>query len=200
MKRLFDLVLTTFGTILISPLLLFVAYKIQKEDPGPVIFSHTRVGKNGKEFSCYKFRTMVINSEKVLNDYLQQNPSARLEWEQNFKLKNDPRITPIGEFLRTSSLDELPQIFNVLKGDMSLVGPRPVVREELDKYYREATKDYCSVRPGITGIWQVSGRNDVSYDKRVAMDVEYVRTHNLWMDIVLLYKTVDVVWNKKGAY
>ena len=200
LKRIFDLTLTIFGTILISPLLVFIAYKIHKEDPGPIIFSHTRIGKDGKEFSCYKFRTMVVNSDEVLEKYLLQNPVAKAEWESNFKLKDDPRITPIGEFLRKSSLDELPQIFNVLKGDMSLVGPRPVVREELDRYYCEATKDYYSVRPGITGLWQVSGRNDVSYDKRVAMDVEYIRTHNLWMDIVLLYKTIDVVWNKKGAY
>ena len=200
MKRLFDLILTVFGTLLISPLLVYIAYKIHKEDPGPIIFSHTRIGKGGKEFSCYKFRTMVVNSNEILEKHLSQNPAAKAEWESNFKLKDDPRITPIGEFLRKSSLDELPQILNVLKGEMSLVGPRPVVREELDKYYCEATKEYCSVRPGITGVWQVSGRNDVSYAERVAMDVEYVRTQNLWMDIVILYKTIDVVLNKKGAY
>ena len=119
---------------------------------------------------------------------------------ENFKLKNDPRVTPIGEFLRKSSLDELPQILNVLKGEMSLVGPRPVVQEELDRYYLEASKEYCSIKPGITGLWQVSGRNDVSYSERVAMDVRYVREHSLWMDVVILYKTIGVVIGKKGAY
>ncbi len=131
---------------------------------------------------------------------MEENPEAKAEWEREFKLKNDPRITPIGQILRKSSLDELPQIFNVLRGEMSLVGPRPVVQEELDKYYGEAVKEYASVKPGITGLWQVSGRSDVDYPERVAMDVEYVRTRNLWKDIVILYKTFDVVLNKKGAY
>lgn len=200
MKIFFDFILTLIGTVIISPLLVCIAYRIKKEDPGPVIFAHKRIGKNGKPFSCYKFRTMVVNSEELLARYLAENPQAEEEWENNFKLKDDPRVTPIGKFLRESSLDELPQIFNVLKGEMSLVGPRPVVQEELDRYYLDATKEYCSVRPGITGLWQVSGRNDVSYSERVAMDVRYVREHSLWMDIVILYKTIGVVLGKEGAY
>lgn len=185
---------------MISPLLLWIAYRIKKEDPGPLIFAHKRIGKNGKPFSCYKFRTMVVNSDEILARYLADNPQAKEEWENNFKLKDDPRVTSIGKFLRKSSLDELPQIFNVLKGEMSLVGPRPVVQEELNRYYLDATREYCSVRPGITGLWQVSGRNDVSYSERVAMDICYVREHSLWMDIVILYKTIGVVLGKKGAY
>lgn len=200
LKTLFDFTLTAVGTVAISPLLAYIAYRIKKEDPGPIFFAHTRIGKDGKPFPCYKFRSMVVNSKEMLEKHLAENPEARAEWEREFKLKNDPRITPIGQVLRKSSLDELPQIFNVLKGEMSLVGPRPVVQEELDKYYGEAVKEYCSVKPGITGLWQVSGRSDVDYPERVAMDVEYVRTRNLWKDIVILYKTFDVVLNKKGAY
>lgn len=199
-KTIFDFTLTAVGTVAISPLLAYIAYRIKKEDPGPIFFSHTRIGKDGKPFPCYKFRSMVVNSKEMLEKHLAENPEARAEWEREFKLKNDPRITPIGQVLRKSSLDELPQIFNVLKGEMSLVGPRPVVQEELDKYYGDAVKEYCSVKPGITGLWQVSGRSDVDYPERVAMDVEYVRTRNLWKDIVILYKTFDVVLNKKGAY
>ena len=151
--------------------------------------------------SCrINFGICSVNSKEMLEKHLAENPEAKAEWEREFKLKNDPRITPIGQVLRKSSLDELPQIFNVLRGEMSLVGPRPVVQEELDKYYGTAVKEYCSVKPGITGLWQVSGRSDVDYPERVAMDVEYVRTRNLWKDIVILYKTFDVVLNKKGAY
>lgn len=199
-KSIFDFTLTAVGTVAISPLLVYIAYRIRKEDPGPVFFAHTRIGKDGKPFPCYKFRSMVVNSKEMLEKHLAENPEAKAEWEREFKLKNDPRITPIGQVLRKSSLDELPQIFNVLRGEMSLVGPRPVVQEELDKYYGEAVKEYCSVKPGITGLWQVSGRSDVDYSERVAMDVDYVRTRNLWKDIVILYKTIDVVLNKKGAY
>ena len=199
-KMFFDYTLTAVGTVAISPLLFYIAYRINKEDPGPIFFAHTRIGKDGKAFPCYKFRSMVVNSKEMLEKHLAENPEAKAEWEREFKLKNDPRITPIGQILRKSSLDELPQIFNVLRGEMSLVGPRPVVQEELDKYYGTAVKEYCSVKPGITGLWQVSGRSDVDYPERVAMDVEYVRTRNLWKDIVILYKTFDVVLNKKGAY
>ena len=127
-KTIFDFTLTFIGTICISPLLAYIAYRIKKEDPGPVIFKHMRVGKNGKSFPCYKFRSMCVDAKQMLEKYLRENPEARMEWERDFKLKNDPRVTPIGEFLRRTSLDELPQIFNVLKGEMSLVGPRPIVQ------------------------------------------------------------------------
>ena len=143
---------------------------------------------------------MVVNSQEMLQKYLVKNPAAREEWERDFKLKDDPRVTPIGKFLRSTSLDELPQIFNVLRGEMSLVGPRPVIQEELDKYYGETAKLYCTVKPGITGLWQVSGRSDIGYDERVALDATYIKYRSMWGDIVILWKTIGVVLMKKGAY
>ena len=199
-KTVFDYVLTACGTICISPLLLYIAYRIKKEDPGPIFFAHERIGKNGKPFPCFKFRSMVVNSMEMLEKYLEENAEAREEWERDFKLKNDPRITPIGKVLRETSLDELPQIFNVLRGEMSLVGPRPVIQEELDKYYGETAKLYCTVKPGITGLWQVSGRSDIGYDERVALDATYIKYRSFWGDIVILWKTIGVVLMKKGAY
>lgn len=199
-KNVFDFSLTAVGTICISPLLIYIAYRIKKEDPGPIFFAHERIGKNGKPFPCYKFRSMVTNSQEMLQQYLADNPAAKEEWEREFKLKNDPRVTPIGKMLRRTSLDELPQIFNVLRGEMSLVGPRPVIQEELDKYYGETAKLYCTVKPGITGLWQVSGRSDTTYDERVAMDESYINNRSLLGDIVILWKTIGVVALKKGAY
>lgn len=199
-KTAFDYILTLVGTVFISPLLVYIAYRIKKEDPGPVFFAHTRIGKDGKPFPCYKFRSMVVNSQEMLQKYLAKNPAAREEWERDFKLKDDPRVTPIGKFLRSTSLDELPQIFNVLRGEMSLVGPRPVIQEELDKYYGETAKLYCTVKPGITGLWQVSGRSDIGYDERVALDATYIKYRSMWGDIVILWKTIGVVLMKKGAY
>ena len=199
-KTAFDYILTLVGAVFISPLLVYIAYRIKKEDPGPVFFAHTRIGKDGKPFPCYKFRSMVVNSQEMLQKYLVKNPAAREEWERDFKLKDDPRVTPIGKFLRSTSLDELPQIFNVLRGEMSLVGPRPVIQEELDKYYGETAKLYCTVKPGITGLWQVSGRSDIRYDERVALDATYIKYRSMWGDIVILWKTIGVVLMKKGAY
>ena len=199
-KTAFDYILTLVGAVFISPLLVYIAYRIKKEDPGPVFFAHTRIGKDGKPFPCYKFRSMVVNSQEMLQKYLAENPAAREEWERDFKLKDDPRVTPIGKFLRSTSLDELPQIFNVLRGEMSLVGPRPVIQEELDKYYGETAKLYCTVKPGITGLWQVSGRSDIGYDERVALDAKYIKYRSMWGDIVILWKTIGVVLMKKGAY
>ena len=199
-KTAFDYILTLVGAVFISPLLVYIAYRIKKEDPGPVFFAHIRIGKDGKPFPCYKFRSMVVNSQEMLQKYLVKNPAAREEWERDFKLKDDPRVTPIGKFLRSTSLDELPQIFNVLRGEMSLVGPRPVIQEELDKYYGETAKLYCTVKPGITGLWQVSGRSDIGYDERVALDATYIKYRSMWGDIVILWKTIGVVLMKKGAY
>ena len=199
-KTAFDYILTVVGAVFISPLLVYIAYRIKKEDPGPVFFAHTRIGKNCNPFPCYKFRSMVVNSQEMLQKYLAENPAAREEWERDFKLKDDPRVTPIGKFLRSTSLDELPQIFNVLRGEMSLVGPRPVIQEELDKYYGETAKLYCTVKPGITGLWQVSGRSDIGYDERVALDATYIKYRSMWGDIVILWKTIGVVLMKKGAY
>ena len=199
-KTAFDYILTLVGAVFIIPLFFYIAYRIKKEDPGPVFFAHTRIGKDGKPFPCYKFRSMVVNSQEMLQKYLVKNPAAREEWERDFKLKDDPRVTPIGKFLRSTSLDELPQIFNVLRGEMSLVGPRPVIQEELDKYYGETAKLYCTVKPGITGLWQVSGRSDIGYDERVALDAKYIKYRSMWGDIVILWKTIGVVLMKKGAY
>ena len=199
-KAAFDYTLTAVGTVCISPLLIYVAYRIKKEDPGPIFFAHTRIGKNGKPFPCYKFRSMVVNSQEMLQKYLAENPAAREEWERDFKLKDDPRVTPIGKVLRRTSLDELPQIFNVLRGEMSLVGPRPVIQEELDKYYGDTAKLYCTVKPGITGLWQVSGRSDTTYDERVAMDREYIQSRSFFGDVIILFKTIKVVLSGGGAY
>lgn len=198
-KRSFDFGLSVFGTIVIAPILAIIAFLIYCSSPGPIIFSHMRIGSNGKKFPCYKFRSMVSNSQEMLTKYLAENPQAREEWQKDFKLKNDPRVTKIGAFLRKSSLDELPQLFNVIKGEMSLVGPRPIIDKEIEKY-EDYINDYYIVRPGMTGYWQVSGRSDVNYDERVQMDSWYVRNWSFWQDIILLVKTIGVVLGKKGAY
>ena len=199
LKFVFDFVLTFVGTICISPILLVIALWIYKDSPGPIIFKHMRVGKGGKLFPCYKFRSMCVDADKKLEQLLKTNPAAKAEWEKDFKLKDDPRITKSGAFLRKTSLDELPQIFNVLKGEMSLVGPRPIITEEVPRYGKYI-EDYYMVRPGITGMWQTSGRSDIDYDERVQMDTWYVRNWNIWFDVVLLWRTFKVVVSKKGAY
>ena len=199
LKTLFDYTLTIIGTICISPILFVIAAWIYHDSPGPVIFEHTRIGKDGKPFSCYKFRSMCVDAKEKLAELLANDPSAREEWERDFKLKNDPRITKSGAFLRKTSLDELPQIFNVLKGEMSLVGPRPIIQEELVRY-GEYVGDYLMVKPGITGMWQVSGRSDIEYAERVQLDTWYVRNWSVWIDVVLLFKTFAVVLMRKGAY
>lgn len=164
-----------------------------------VFFGHERIGRGGKPFKCYKFRSMVPDAEKVLEELLRNDPAAREEWAREFKLKNDPRITSVGAFLRKTSLDELPQLWNVLKGEMSLVGPRPVVAEEIERYGQQA-QHYMQARPGMTGLWQVSGRNDIDYDSRVYLDTWYVKNWSLWSDIVILLRTVRVVLGRDGAY
>ena len=198
-KFVFDTVLTVIGTILISPILLLLVILIKIDSPGPAIFSHRRIGRHGREFPCYKFRTMCVDAEEKLKLYLEGNPEARKEWEQDFKLKDDPRITRIGKFLRKTSLDELPQVFNVLKGEMSLVGPRPIIQLEVEKY-GDYINDYYLVRPGITGMWQVSGRSDTTYKERVQMDSWYVRNWSVWIDVVMLFRTFKVVIKREGAY
>ncbi len=198
-KRIFDLFCTVTGGILISPFLLIIAILVAFENRGKVIFAHRRVGKGGKHFSCYKFQTMVPNAEDKLEKYLAANPDAKREWEESFKLTNDPRVTKLGNFLRRTSLDELPQLFNVLKGEMSLVGPRPIIDEEIERY-EENIREYYMVLPGITGMWQVSGRSDTTYPERVAMDTWYVRNWSIWIDLMYLFKTVKAVFTGKGAY
>ena len=198
-KRIFDVVLTVVGGICISPILLAIAFWVYHDSPGPVIFKHRRIGKDGKEFECYKFRSMVANSQEVLERLLATDPAAKEEWDREFKLKNDPRITKSGEFLRKTSLDELPQLMNVLKGEMSLVGPRPIVKKEIEKY-GDYIKEYYMVLPGITGMWQTSGRSDIDYPERVRMDSWYVHNWSVWLDIVLIWRTFGAVLKQKGAY
>jgi len=187
-----DVSVALIALVLAAPVMLAVALLILVTDGGPAVFSHTRVGFNGKRFACYKFRTMVANSERVLADYLASNPEAAKEWEQNWKFKNDPRITFLGRILRKSSLDELPQLINVLRGEMSCVGPRPVVPDEL-KRYDSCAIDYLKTRPGLTGLWQVTGRDAMDYPSRVAIDSRYVQEWSLWADVVILVRTVFAV-------
>jgi undecaprenyl-phosphate galactose phosphotransferase len=197
-KRLFDIVSTALLIALLSPLLLVIAW-LARRDGGPVVFGHRRIGAYGQTFKCWKFRTMVPNAEHVLRELLATDPSARAEWERDFKLKNDPRITPVGRFLRVTSLDELPQLFNVLAGDMSLVGPRPIVADEV-KRYGAAFHDYARCRPGITGVWQISGRNDVGYRERVELDQNYSRHWSFMRDLAVLFRTPFAVFRRSGAY
>lgn len=197
-KRTFDIIGSASLLLLLSPLFAYLWLRI-KQDGGRPIYGHERIGRDGQPFKCLKFRSMVLNSQEVLEHLLATNPEARAEWETDFKLKDDPRITPIGHFLRRSSLDELPQLWNVLRGDMSLVGPRPVVEAELDRY-GDNVDYYLMAKPGMTGLWQVSGRNDVDYDTRVYFDAWYVKNWSVWHDIAILFKTVGVVLNRSGAY
>lgn len=198
-KRIFDIVCTVCGGILISPILLTIFIWVKLDSPGPAFFKHRRVGKDGKEFNCYKFRSMVVDSKERLEKLLATDPKAREEWERDFKLKNDPRITKSGAFLRKTSLDELPQLLNVLKGEMSLVGPRPIVQKEVPKY-GQYIKEYYMVLPGITGLWQASGRSDIDYPERVAMDRWYVHNWSVWLDIILIWRTFFAVIHSRGAY
>ncbi|PZU12018.1 MAG: hypothetical protein DI605_02695 [Sphingomonas sp.] len=199
MTRLFDICASSALLLFLAPLMIVVAALIVITNPGPIIFGHKRLGRDGRSFHCLKFRSMVTDSQERLANLLASDPEARREWERDHKLKNDPRITPIGAFLRKSSLDELPQLFNVLRGDMSLVGPRPIVMDEVRRYGRYFSH-YTQVRPGITGLWQVSGRNNTTYRRRVAMDVAYSRSQSLPLNIKILLMTVPSVLLAKGSY
>jgi Undecaprenyl-phosphate galactose phosphotransferase WbaP len=198
-KHVLDLTLTILGGILVLPLIAFIAIWIKFDSFGPVFYSQSRVGQDGTRFRAWKFRSMVENADQILQHHLSQNPVLREEWERDHKLKDDPRITAVGRFLRRTSLDELPQIWNVLKGEMSLVGPRPIVDAEISKY-GNSFHLYTRVRSGLTGLWQVSGRNDTSYDQRVQLDVFYVRNWSVWLDLYILFRTIETVVFRKGAY
>ncbi len=199
LKRVSDIILTLLLLIFLSvPMALLVLFI--KRDGGAAIFKHVRVGHGGKEFNCLKFRSMCLDSDKMLERLLAEDVQVREEWGRDFKLKNDPRVTRLGKFIRRTSLDELPQLFNVLRGEMSLVGPRPVVREELDKYYGEDAYIYTAVVPGVTGLWQVSGRNDTSYEKRIDLDARYARSWSFWGDMKILIRTPWVILTRHGAY
>ncbi|WP_158965123.1 sugar transferase [Chachezhania sediminis] len=195
-KRVMDIVLALALLPVLLPVIL-VLWVLVRRDGGAGFFGHRRIGQNGRVFRCWKIRTMEVDAETKLIRYLAENPDAALEWERDRKLENDPRITSVGRFLRKTSLDELPQIWNVLKGDMSFVGPRPIVRSEMNKYgvYRDA---YKTMRPGITGLWQVSGRNDISYDERVELDLQYMKTVSLRKDLELVVKTGTAVLGRTG--
>lgn len=198
-KRCFDISAALGGIVVLSPLFLMLVLLVKLSDGGRVFYGHPRIGRNGKVFRCLKFRTMVENGDEVLAAHLARNPVEREEWEAARKLQNDPRVTRVGAVLRKLSLDELPQIFNILRGDMSFVGPRPVVRDELALYGTSANY-YLKSRPGLTGLWQVSGRNDVSYKTRVAFDRHYVENWSFTFDLKILIWTVPAVFSSRGSY
>ena len=199
LSRAIDVIGAVGLLICFAPLMVLIALSIYIANPGPVMFRQARIGRDGRLFKCLKFRTMATDAEARLAALLESDSNARAEWARDHKLRNDPRIVGVGKFLRKSSLDELPQLFNVLRGEMSLVGPRPIVPDEARRYGRHLN-EYCQVRPGLTGLWQISGRNDVSYRRRVAFDVLYVRHASASFDIKILLLTVPCVLLSKGSY
>lgn len=199
LKRAADIVIVVLFTPLLLLVLLLVALVVKSTSSGPIFFSHRRICKSGAFFSMWKFRTMCVNSSEVLEQHLAAHPEARAEWNLCHKLRADPRVTSVGLFLRRFSLDELPQVWNVLSGRMSLVGPRPIVAAEVEKY-GEFFDFYCRVKPGVTGLWQVSGRSELSYDERVKLDCDYVNQWSLLRDLRILAKTANAVVNRDGAY
>ncbi len=198
-SRFMDVMIAVIALAILLPVIVILCLAISAHDGGGPIFVHRRIGRGGRTFPCLKLRTMVRDSEARLRHLLETDPAARAEWAMDQKLRMDPRITPLGRFLRKSSLDELPQLFNVLVGHMSLVGPRPIVADEVARYGRYF-RFYCAVRPGITGLWQVSGRNDTSYRRRVAMDTVYSRSRSVGTDISILVRTVPAVLASKGSF
>ncbi|HEY9816889.1 MAG TPA: undecaprenyl-phosphate galactose phosphotransferase WbaP [Candidatus Obscuribacterales bacterium] len=198
-KLMVDLMATLLGGLLLIPFIAIIALLIRLDSPGPIFYRHTRLGRGGRPFKAWKFRSMVQNADRVLQDYLDRHPELRESWEQDHKLKRDPRVTRVGRFLRRTSLDELPQLWNILRGEMSLVGPRPIVDEEIPRY-GDTFELYTKVSPGLTGLWQVSGRNNITYDERVNLDAYYVRNWSVWLDFYILMRTVWVVAFGEGAY
>ena len=198
-KRSFDVAGAFTGILLLSPLFIMLAILVKFSDGGRVFYGHRRIGRNGNAFLCLKFRTMVENGDEVLAAHFVRNPQSRDEWIATRKLQDDPRVTRIGAVLRKLSLDELPQMFNILRGDMSIVGPRPVVKDELE-LYGPAADCYLKSRPGLTGLWQVSGRNDVSYGTRVAFDRHYAENWSFIFDLKIIVKTVPAVFSSRGSY
>ena len=194
-KRMIDVVLSLFGLVLISPFVVIIAILIKIDSKGPVFFKHHRIGKNGKPFSMYKFRTMKDGAEAMINDF---TPEQLEEWSENFKLKDDPRITRIGKFLRKTSLDELPQLSNILRGDMSIVGPRPVIEVELEEYGNDKD-EFLSIRPGLTGWWASNGRSEISYPERCSYELYYVRNESFWLDVKVMFLSVFSVFLHKGV-
>jgi Undecaprenyl-phosphate galactose phosphotransferase WbaP len=198
-KRFMDLVIVIFGGLLVLPILLVIALLIKLDSQGKILYKQERIGINGKHFFTYKFRTMVADAEQKLQQLLETDPAFMKEWLDNYKLQKDPRITKIGKFLRRTSIDEFPQLINILKGEMSLVGPRPIIDDEVEKYGEDYTRVF-SVKPGLTGLWQVSGRSDSNYIDRVAYDIYYQQSWSVWLDLWIIFKTFGVVIIGKGAY
>ena len=199
LKRTVDLAIAVIGGALILPLVALLVIAIKLDSNGPAFYSQTRIGRNGRKFRAWKFRTMVVDADRKLAEYLARNPELRNEWKKNHKLQKDPRVTRVGKLLRKTSLDELPQLWNVITGDMSLVGPRPIVRDEIEKYGKVFPL-YLSVRPGITGLWQVSGRSTTTYRTRVCLDAYYARNPSLLLDLYILARTPVVVFARTGAH
>lgn len=198
-KRVLDIAGAIVLAIVFCPLILAIVVLMRRRDGDSIIYKHRRVGRDGRTFECLKFRTMVPNADQLLRELLERDPEIKAEWVRDHKLRCDPRVTPLGRFLRRTSLDELPQLWNVIRGEMSLVGPRPVVREELLRYGRNV-RTYLSAKPGITGLWQVKGRNDTDYRRRVVLDTYYVRNQGLLLDLYILLQTTRVVLGGSGAY
>lgn len=197
--RCFDVVSASLLLVIALPFLVLLAIALQIDSPGKLFFVQQRVGRGGRMFPCVKFRTMCEDAAAVLEEYLARCPSARSEWARDFKLRDDPRVTRLGKTLRKFSLDEFPQLINILLGHMSVVGPRPIISAEID-YYGHYFADYCAVRPGLTGLWQVSGRNDLSYDERVSLDSFYVARKSLAFDISIIFRTIPAVLGARGSY
>lgn len=195
LKRIMDIVGASLGLIILSPIFLILGIMVKIDSSGPIFFSHKRLGYKGELIKIYKFRTMVVNAEELLNNL---TPEQKEEFAKNFKLQHDPRITKLGRFLRKSSLDELPQLMNILKGELSIVGPRPIVEKEIENYGIYGEK-FLSVKPGLTGNWQANGRSDTTYEERVAMDMDYIDHRSIWLDIKIIFKTFSAVIKKQGA-
>ena len=199
LKRLMDIFLSFILGILASPMLLLTAVMIKLDSPGPIFYKQDRLGKDRRRITILKFRSMKVNADRILAEYLSQNPGARQEWNETQKLRDDPRITRVGKWIREFSIDEFPQLFNVLKGEMSVVGPRPILLEQMN-LYGEGLNVYASIRPGLTGFWQVSGRNRTSFFQRAIYDIYYVHNWSVWLDIYILLRTVWIVLTRDGAY
>ena len=199
-KRIFDILFSAFILLFTLPLMLALALIIKLTSKGVIVYSQERVGRGGKPFKCYKFRTMYQDADDRLNEILASCPLMQKEWDETHKLKNDPRVTTVGKFLRKTSLDEFPQFWNVLKGDLSVVGPRPVVQHEVTKHFGAKAKKILSVRPGLTGIWQISGRSDTNYSTRIKMDEMYVESQSLFFDLKIIVLTIPTMIFSKGAY
>lgn len=194
-KRGIDIILSTIALIILSPVFLILGLLIKIDSKGPVFFLHTRIGKNGKNIKIYKFRTMVINAEELIKEF---TPEQMKEYKENYKLTNDPRITKIGKILRKTSLDELPQLINIIKGDLSIIGPRPVVKDELEKYEDNMSK-FLSVTPGLTGNWAANGRNNTTYEERMKLELDYIDNISFKTDIKIFFQTIFAVIKKEGA-